>query len=181
MTFLLLACLTVASAASAEVKMPDAPVPPTPPSVVGAQIDPLTPADRDALEATIVRLDSVTTEVRRLERRIRDLRDRESTLVANLPPATKRDRIYDPNEVDHPTRPIRMTLPPISGVSRLSVRLIVDPRGHATAIEILDGPTDRTTSITEAVETWLFVPARRDGRRVPVRTTLTFRLDQDAR
>ena len=176
--FLILFGLT--RAADADIKMPNPPTPPTPPTVIGAlSRDSPDTEGQDTFAAAIVRLDSVRTLVKDLKSRLRVIEDEQSKIRDQLPPATRRDRIYLQTEVDHKAYAIRRSLPSLPGVGRLTVRFVVNPEGQIEDIEIVSAPVSHTANVRRAVSSWLFAPARKSGLRVHVRVTASIRVDEN--
>jgi protein TonB len=56
----------------------------------------------------------------------------------------------------------------------------IGPSGHVSQVRVMDGDSSLSAAATTAVQSWLFDPARLDGRPVEstVLVTMNFRLSQ---
>ena len=184
MSQLILACLIsisvgcALSPAIAEITMPPPPTPPTPPSIVNAsptadrQSDPVSPS------LTIVRIDSLSNAIGELEDRLHALKEERTELEKKLSPASRNDRVYSQDEVETRAIAVRRQMPVLPESTYLEVQFVVSPSGKTQEIRLLSGPTQNLAEIERTVETWLYSPAIREGRRVPVRITASLRISE---
>jgi TonB family protein len=151
------------STSHAKITTPTPPTQPTLPIVSGSvTVASLGPEQKDALKSELLKLKQERTEARAL-----------------LPPASRLDRIYQQSEVDYKASPIRRSLASLPASGTISVRFVVDPEGRPEEIEILSSPTSQEAIVNKAVSTWLFVPARKSGKRVRVSTTVSIRMGEN--
>jgi hypothetical protein len=164
----------------AEITVPTPPTPPTMPIISGGiTVVPLDAEHLDALTSGILQLDSLTTLMDGLESELQKLRKEKSEVRALLPPATRLNRVYQQSEVDYKATALRRSLGSLPLTGTLSVRLVVNPDGRPEEIEIVSAPVSREAHLEKLVSSWLFVPARKSGKRVRVRTTSTVKLSDD--
>ena len=172
----LLPLVVLLSAATAEITMPKPPTPPKPPQVVGAKS--FDTSDPDQLVTTIGQIDSLRARASVLQAELKRLGERETELVDQLPPASRRTNVYTQSEVDRQAVPIRRFLPALAESGNLEVSFVVNPDGYPTKIRVVSGPIGQNEVLVDAVGSWLYAPAIRSGRRVPVRLTTTVRLSE---
>jgi hypothetical protein len=171
----LAAILTLLSSVEADVAMPTPPKPPDLPTVDG--MSSLKQATEPGqLAVAIARLDSIRAAKSDLNRRLKELKADEETTLKELPPASRRKQIYGQGEVDQKATAIRRTLPPMKDRGSIEVSFVVTPDGTTSDIRLVSTPISDTDQITEAVSSWLFIPAIKSDRRVPVRVTTSLRL-----
>ena len=179
-TTLLTILVVLSNAAHAEITAPTPPTPPSLPTGAGsAKVAPLDPEQRDKFTSAIIQLDSLATRIDELESELMKLRKEQSDVRARLPPATRLKRVYLQSEVDYRAAPLRRSLGPLPMTGYISVRLVVNPDGRPEEIEVISAPTSQKMRLENLVSSWLFVPARKSGTRVRVRTTSTVKASED--
>jgi len=165
----------IASAVVAEVTMPKPPTPPLRPTI---QSTPIMQERDTELTTTIRALDSLRTASTSVERELARIEAIMDSIQKHLPPASRRTKTYGQKEVDQPAIPIRRSIPSAEN-SGLEVTFTINPDGQATDVKVLSAPLDQVDPLTRAVEGWLYAPAVKAGRRVPVRITTSLRISDD--
>ncbi len=171
----LMLALCIPSLVTAEITVPTLPTPPTPPDIAGQ----ITSEDHDQenrAAIVITRMDSIRSAIEEHQRQLSDLKKESTRIEEELAPASGRNRVYAQNEVDQEAYAIRRSLPQLPESSRIDLEFIVAPDGRSSKIHVVSGPSSYTEAITDAVGTWLYVPAQKGNRRVPVRVTTSIRL-----
>lgn len=174
-TLVVLAGIILLSIAHADITVPTPPKAPEPPTVDG-----MTTVERITTPSHLVtaytRLDSIRQAAADLKTRLAVLAEQEEAILAEVPPASRRDKTYTQNEVDQPATPIHRTFPGLPHNSGIEISFVLSPDGVPTSVKILSAPTTHIDRLTTAVKSWRYTPAIRNARRVPVRITTTLRL-----
>lgn len=172
--------LTFSAPTDAEITLPTPPKPPELPRVEGSFSGATGgQAQSDAFTLAIVRLDSLKTLESELKGRLAQIKKKQTETRKGLDPATRLKRIYLQTEVDRKAYPIRRTLPTLSGKGDITVRFIVNPEGRPEDIEVVSPIGVLGDDVRRTVSTWLYGPARKSARRVPVRITVSSKMDED--
>jgi TonB family protein len=179
-TLLLYLAFTLGVQTAAEITLPTPPKAPELPRVEGAVGKTTISAEQlDTFTATIVQLDSLRTLENDLKSKLAGLKTEQSEIREKLIPATRLKRIYLQSEVDHKAYSIRRSLPSMTGRGDITVRFIVNPEGHTEEIEVISPTGVRGEPVRETVSRWLYGPARKSNQRVPVRITVSARMNED--
>jgi TonB family protein len=176
-TLFLCLLITLGAQAAAEITLPTPPKAPDLPRVEGAVgKTTISKEQLDTFTAAIVQLDSLRTLENDLKSKLAGLKTEQSEIREKLIPTTRLKRIYLQSEVDNKAYPIRRSL---TGRGDITVRFIVNPGGHTEEIEVISPTGVRGETVRETVSSWLYGPARKSNRRVPVRITVSTRLSED--